>query len=67
MSWSTNSSLSAGPPRCVIEGLESLDWVLVDYGAFVVHVFSPDARAYYQLERLWKDCDQLDWRSIAEV
>jgi len=59
--------LVGGPAPRRVEGLESLDWVLVDYGDFVVHVFSPDARAYYQLERLWKDCDQLDWRSLAEV
>lgn len=59
--------LVGGPAPLRVEGLESLDWVLIDYGEFVVHVFSPDARAYYQLERLWKDCDQLDWRSLAEV
>ena len=59
--------LVGGPVPLRVEGLESLEWVLVDYGAFVVHVFSPDARAYYQLERLWKDCERLDWRSLAEV
>lgn len=59
--------LVGGPAPRRIEGLESLEWVLVDYGDFVVHVFSPDARQYYQLERLWKDCDRLDWRSLAEV
>ena len=58
--------LVGGPAPLRIEGLESLDWVLVDYGEFVVHVFSVEARAYYQLERLWKDCDQLDWRSLTE-
>lgn len=57
--------LVGGPAPVRIEGQESLDWVLMDYGAFVVHVFSPEARGYYQLERLWKDCDQLDWRALA--
>ena len=52
-----------GPSPIRTEGLESLDWVLIDYGDFVVHVFSEEARGYYQLERLWKDCPLLDWRS----
>lgn len=56
-----------GPSPVRVEGLESLEWVLVDYAEFVVHVFSPDARTYYSLERLWKDCEQLDWRSLADL
>jgi len=36
------------------EGYESAEWVLIDYGDFVVHVFSERARAYYELERLWR-------------
>jgi len=36
------------------EGLDSADWVLLDYGDFVVHVFSEKAREYYDLERLWR-------------
>ena len=38
-----------------IEGYENLDWVLVDYINIVVHIFSKDAREYYELERLWAD------------
>ena len=38
-----------------IEGYNSAEWVLVDYGDFVVHVFNNDARAFYDLERLWRD------------
>ena len=38
-----------------IEGLDSLRWVLIDMVEVVVHVFLPDVRAYYQLERLWGD------------
>ena len=38
-----------------IEGYEHLDWVLVDYVNIVVHIFSKDARKYYELERLWAD------------
>ena len=35
-------------------------WTLLDFGSLVVHIFSPDARDYYQLERLWADAQQLD-------
>ena len=35
------------------EGYQSANWILMDYGDFVIHVFSEDARAFYDLERLW--------------
>jgi ribosome-associated protein len=38
-----------------VEGLRSGRWVLIDYFDFVVHVFHPAAREFYQLERLWGD------------
>lgn len=38
-----------------VEGLDSLSWVLIDLVDIVVHVFQPDVRKYYQLERLWGD------------
>ncbi len=38
-----------------VEGYENAEWVLVDYGDFVVHIFSEKARTYYDLERLWRD------------
>ncbi len=38
-----------------VEGLEQGRWVLLDYVDFVVHVFHPSLRAFYQLERLWGD------------
>ncbi|MDQ2776864.1 MAG: ribosome silencing factor [Acidobacteriota bacterium] len=37
-----------------LEGFDSADWVLMDYGDFIVHIFSESARAYYDLERLWR-------------
>lgn len=37
------------------EGYQNAEWVLVDYGDFVIHIFSPKARVYYDLERLWRD------------
>ena len=38
-----------------IEGYEHLEWVLVDYVNIVVHIFSKNAREYYEIERLWAD------------
>jgi ribosome-associated protein len=42
-----------------VEGLEQGRWVLVDYVDFVVHVFHPAMRQFYQLERLWGDADDV--------
>jgi ribosome-associated protein len=38
-----------------VEGYRSAEWVLVDYGDFIVHVFDNKARQFYDLERLWRD------------
>ena len=35
------------------EGYESANWILMDYGDFVIHIFSEDSRSFYDLERLW--------------
>ncbi len=37
------------------EGTSGAHWVLLDFGAVIVHVFAPPERDYYQLERLWAD------------
>ena len=44
-----------GLPVTSVEGLEQGRWVLLDYVDFVVHVFHPALRSFYQLERLWGD------------
>jgi ribosome-associated protein len=46
-----------------IEGLDALRWVLMDYGSFVVHVFDEETRQFYELERLWRDMPQVEWRT----
>ena len=45
---------AAGERPTNVEGLETAEWVLLDYGDLVVHVFSEAARAYYDLDRLWR-------------
>ena len=42
-----------------VEGLSLGRWALLDYVDFVVHVFHPETRAFYQLERLWSDAPEL--------
>ena len=37
-----------------VEGFQNAEWVLADYGDFLIHVFSAKARAYYELDRLWR-------------
>jgi ribosome-associated protein len=44
-----------------IEGYKNAEWVLVDYGDLVIHIFSEKARVYYDLERLWRDAGRLSW------
>lgn len=43
-----------------IEGYNSAEWVLLDYGDFVVHLFDKEARDFYDLERLWRDARKVD-------
>ena len=42
------------------EGRRSADWALLDFGSFVVHVFSEQARRFYDLERLWRNVPRYD-------
>ena len=52
-----------GEAKLGLEGSEEGRWILIDYGDFVVHIFSPEDRAYYALEEIWGDAPQLDWKS----
>ena len=52
---------AAGLRPLSVEGRESAEWVLVDYGSFVVPVFSRAARDRYGLENLWGDAPRLDF------
>jgi ribosome-associated protein len=42
------------------EGKSGAEWVLLDYGLIVVHIFGEGARRYYDLERLWRNAERLD-------
>ena len=52
---------TGGPAPIRVEGLNDAQWVLLDYGDFVVHVFLDDVRRYYDLERLWADAPAVEW------
>ncbi|HTK95714.1 MAG TPA: ribosome silencing factor [Terriglobales bacterium] len=55
----------AGQRPTHVEGYQKADWVLLDYVDFVVHVFSPQARSFYDLERLWKSAKRLTHAELA--
>jgi ribosome-associated protein len=50
----------AGERSYHIEGYENAKWILLDAGDVIVHVFQPETREYYALERLWADAVALD-------
>jgi ribosome-associated protein len=49
------------------EGRGSSEWALLDFGSFIVHVFSEQARHYYDLERLWRSAPKLEIPDEPEV
>lgn len=50
---------NAGERPKSVEGYKNAEWVLLDYGDYVVNVFSEPARAYYDLDRLWQDAAEV--------
>ena len=49
-----------------VEGYQNAEWILMDYIDLVVHIFSKNARVYYDLERLWRDGKRLDTSSLLD-
>jgi len=43
-----------------VEGYDRAEWILMDYFTFIVHVFTPQTRAFYSLERLWGDAKRIE-------
>lgn len=54
----------AGEPPVRREGLRSDIWVLMDFGCVLVHVFTDEARKFYNLERLWSDSEEVGLSSL---
>jgi ribosome-associated protein len=50
----------AGSTAARVEGYKTAEWILLDYGDFVVHVFEQKARSFYDLERLWRESRRVD-------
>ena len=44
----------------ILEGYDNADWILMDYGDYLIHIFSEKARLYYDLERLWRDAKTVE-------
>ncbi len=57
--------LKSGKRPLHIEGYSSTEWILLDYGDFIVHVFGPASRRFYDLERLWRDAPRVEVGSDA--
>jgi ribosome-associated protein len=43
-----------------VEGYDRSEWILIDYFDFIVHVFAPDTRLFYGLERLWGSAERIE-------
>jgi ribosome-associated protein len=44
-----------------VEGRKNAEWILMDYGSFIIHIFSQEAREYYYLEKLWGDAPRSEY------
>ena len=53
-----------GEPLLGREGHRGNTWELLDYGTLVIHVFTDEARKFYDLERLWADAEEIDLKDI---
>lgn len=58
----------AGVKGARVEGLEQADWVLVDTGDIIVHLFRPEVRSFYNLDKLWaSDTDTADAADVSDT
>ena len=48
--------------RMGIEGYDGSQWIVLDYGTVVIHLFDEETRMYYSLENLWADAQHVDWQ-----
>ena len=54
----------AGHPSKQVEGYDTANWILMDFGDVIVHVFDKENRLLYDLERIWRDGQQVDTAEI---
>src|SRR5437879_4907407 len=50
----------SGTRAARVEGYQTAEWILIDYGDFIVHVFDEKARRFYDVERLWREAKRVD-------
>ena len=50
-----------------IEGYDRAEWILMDFFTFIVHIFTPQTRAFYSLERLWGDAERIEVKEPAPI
>ena len=61
MSLSVEEKLKAqGLRPAHVEGYDRAEWILLDYFDFIVHVFAPETRVFYSLERLWGNAERIE-------
>jgi ribosome-associated protein len=56
----TDALASDGAKPAHVEGYDRSEWILLDYFDFIVHVFAPETRIFYGLERLWGNADRIE-------
>jgi ribosome-associated protein len=57
---------ASGARPAHVEGYDRSEWVLLDYFDFIVHVFAPETRLFYGLERLWGSAERVDISALLE-
>ena len=55
-----DSLAAKGAKPAYVEGYDRSEWILLDYFDFIVHVFAPETRTFYDLERLWGNADRIE-------
>ena len=56
----TEALAADGAKPAHVEGFERSEWILIDYFDFIVHVFAPETRLFYGLERLWGNAERIE-------